>query len=54
MARAARRSIDHFIETVYNHWRLHSSLGYAALEEFDAALGEAPSHLNPSLIKRIL
>jgi putative transposase len=32
----ARRDIGHFIETVYNTDRLHSSLGYKPPIEFEA------------------
>ena len=36
-AEEARASIGHFIEEVYNRKRLHSALGYAAPEAFEAA-----------------
>lgn len=34
----ARASIHHFIESIYNHRRLHSSLGYLPPVEFEAKL----------------
>ena len=34
-AKDARRSIEHFIENVYNSKRLHSSLGYLAPAVFE-------------------
>ena len=39
-AEEARASIGHFIEEVYNRKRLHSALGYAAPEAFEAAQKE--------------
>lgn len=39
-AEQARASIGHFIEEVYNRKRLHSALGYAAPEAFEAAQKE--------------
>lgn len=39
-AEEARASIGHFIEEVYNRKRLHSALGYAAPEAFEAAKKE--------------
>lgn len=40
----ARTNIEHFIDQVYNHKRLHSSLGYRPPVEFEAQL------LNPSTL----
>jgi len=39
-AEEARASIGHFIEEVYNRKRLHSALGYASPETFEAAQKE--------------
>jgi len=39
----ARRQIRHFIEQVYNHKRLHSSLGYVPPEEYELQYKQAAS-----------
>jgi len=33
----AREQIGHFLESVYQHKRIHSSLGYLTPSEFEAA-----------------
>jgi putative transposase len=38
----ARASIEHFLERVYNHTRLHSALGYRPPAEFEQSLRRQP------------
>ena len=44
----ARRQIGHFLEDVYMHKRIHSSLGYLTPVEFEAQWTRSRSHFDPA------